>query len=372
MKSPNQAPRVHDPRLLSGVPSSYYLSVARKAGEMRLLFALFLSLVLFAPATAQESAPDGQAAHPADLTETELKQQLVGKYLYLRGRYLDDSLSFNEHGQLWDNSPQGSFTLSVIRIDNLNLSRHKLELRGARYALHFLGALSSQEPTSTVDHVRITPPKKWVRITIARMKVVKPPKNRKGAPATQQLPPQAYATTTTSTAYADMALTQAIGNVFATTLDARLIAALPDCWRAYYQAASNKTGVEPNPPGLLGVSDVDRKPTLIGNLEAPSNQYAQDHAIAGVALYRAVVNADGTPQEISIAHPIGFGLDENAVNAIQAARFEPAMKNGKAVPVLLDLVVEFRIYSKHDEADATTPGASTKPSLPGPYTAGPH
>lgn len=293
----------------------------------------------------------------------------MGKYLYLRGRYLDNSLSFNEHGELIGNSPQGSYTLGVIRIDSLSLSRHSLVLKGVRYGLHFLGALSSEDSSNPVDHVRLTPRKKWVRITIVRMKVIKPPKMRKCAPILQSPPPQHDATTTTSASYAATILRQAVGNVFTSTLDTRMLATLPDWWRLYYQGATDKAGSETLQPGVLRVSDVDRKPSLIGDLKAPSNQYAQDHGIAGVALYRAVVSPNGTPQDVSIARPIGFGLDENAIAAIEAAHFEPATKDGKPVAVLLDLVVEFRIYSKRTETGATPAAAPAKPSLPGPYTA---
>jgi TonB family protein len=350
------------------------LPAIRRAGEIHFLFALSLSLFVLCPAGAQPPATNPQPAPSAAISESELKQQLVGKYLYLRGRYVGNSLSFNEHGKLEGTSPQGSYTLCVVRIDSLNLSRNKLELKGVRYGLHFLGTLSSQESTSTVDQVRLTPRKKWERITIARMKVVKPPKQRKGAPAPKPAPLQPDATTTTSASYADAVLRQAIGDVFASTLDTRMMAALPAYWRDFYQAADGTTASDPLQPGVFLVSDVDHKPSLLGNLQAPSNQYAQDHGIAGVALYRTTVSADGTPQEISIARPIGFGLDENAIAAIKTARFEPGMKNGQPVPVLLDLVVEFRIYSKRTAADAASAGttsasAPAKAVLPGPYTA---
>ncbi|HEV2133599.1 MAG TPA: energy transducer TonB [Terracidiphilus sp.] len=349
------------------------LQAMRRAGEISFLFALSFFFVL-RPAGAQAPAANSQPAQTASISEFELRQQLVGKYLYLRGRYIASSLSFNEHGKLEGTSPQASYTLSVVRIETLNLSRHKLELKGVRFGLHFLGALSSQEPASTFDHVRLTPRKKWERITIARMKVIKPPKQRKGAPAPKPVPPQPDATTTTSASYADAVLRQAIGDVFASTLDTRMMAALPAYWRDFYQDESDKTPSDPLLPGVLLVSDVDRKPSLVGHLEAPSDQYAQDHGIAGLALYRTVVSADGTPQQVSIARPIGFGLDENAISAIKSARFEPGMKDGKPVPVLLDLVVEFRIYSKRTAAaatpaDATAASAPAKAVLPGPYTA---
>jgi TonB family protein len=115
---------------------------------------------------------------------------------------------------------------------------------------------------------------------------------------------------------------------------------------------------------------VDRKARLTSTFEPASNEYAQNNGVAGISLYHVVIGADGKPEEIAVARPIGFGLDENAVDSIRKAAFEPAMKDGKPVPVLLDLVVEFHIYSKRTNV-AATPSAATQPnapSLPGPYS----
>jgi TonB family protein len=120
---------------------------------------------------------------------------------------------------------------------------------------------------------------------------------------------------------------------------------------------------------------VDRKAKLLTTFEPGSNEYAQANGIAGMALYHAVIGADGKPGEIAVARPIGFGLDEGAVEAIRNAKFEPAMKDGKPAPVMLDLVVEFHIYSKRTAAvsrpEPEKPAAAEKPAvpvLPGPYS----
>jgi hypothetical protein len=84
-----------------------------------------------------------------------------------------------------------------------------------------------------------------------------------------------------------------------------------------------------------------------------------------------VIGADGKPGEIAVARPIGFGLDESAVDTIRKASFEPAIKDSKPVPVLLDLVVEFRIYSNRTAVTANPAAqqpAAPSPSLPGPYS----
>jgi TonB family protein len=121
-------------------------------------------------------------------------------------------------------------------------------------------------------------------------------------------------------------------------------------------------------------NNVDQKARLLTTFEPESNEYAQANAVAGMALYHTVIGPDGKPGEIAVARPIGFGLDENAVEAIRKAKFSPAIKDGKPVPVLLNLVVQFRIFSKRtavssppespDKAAAKVPDAQ----LPGPYS----
>ncbi|MGB7267619.1 MAG: hypothetical protein WBC92_19030, partial [Terracidiphilus sp.] len=117
-----------------------------------------------APAASQPASPPPQPPSPASsqtaqssqspgITEDELRQMLVGKQLFLRGGYLDNDLSFNEHGVLISHSAQGSYTLCEIQIDKVHLEKHKVELEGERFGLHFLGALPSEDPTKAVDRV---------------------------------------------------------------------------------------------------------------------------------------------------------------------------------------------------------------------------
>jgi TonB family protein len=362
------------------------------------------------------------------ITEEEIKQLLVGKELYLRGGYLDDNLTFNENGKLIGRASQGSYTLCGVEIDKVRLTKHKVELEGARYGLHFLGALPYEDPSKAVDRVRITPRKKVLRITIDREVVVKPKKEKEKkeasakpapakprsaappneatpaaattgpaqAPAPESTAPEATpsdadqlkaeiaaappeerpadpgsVTTTISPAHAAKVLKDALDVIFAQGLDERMMAAMPDFWKLYYEAAAAHTDYRPRDSAVMRQNTVDAKARLLTTFEPGSNEYAQASGVAGMALYHAVIGADGKPEEIAVARPIGFGLDESAVDAIRNAKFEPALKDGKAVSVMLDLVVQFRIYSKRtaetgkpDEAAAKPP----EPTLPGPYS----
>lgn len=373
-----------------------------------------------APASTQAASEPTPAEQQADksepaggITEDELKRTLQDKPLFLRGGYLSDNLNYNEHGAVIGHAPQASYTLCGIQIDKVRLTKHKVELEGTRYGLHFLGSLAYEDPTKAVDRVKITPKKKVVKITIDRELVVKPkkPKSEKGskestgakqkpgapdaettanqnspgemseedqkkaeiaaAPAAERPADPNSVTTTTSPAHANQILKEAIDNVFAQGIDDRMIAAMPDFWKLYFQAAAAKTDYRPTDQTVLRQNAVDKKAKLLSNFEPASNQFAQDNGVAGISLYHVVIDADGKPAEIAIARPIGFGLDENAVEAIRNAKFEPAMKDGKPVPVLLDLVVQFRIYSKRTGASGSPVSAdqASGPALPGPYSA---
>ncbi len=340
------------------------------------------------PAADEPTAP--QPEQTASIPEDELRQMLLGKRLYLRGGYLGDTLSFNDHGALIGHSPQGSYALCGVVITKVSLDKHKVQLEGIRYGLHFLGDLPSEDLSKAVNWVRITPQKKVLRISIDRERVVKSKKTKQKRSGKRNQPPasapapapasppssQAESTdaVTTSPAHATMVLRQALDSVFAGGIDARMIAAMPAFWRLYYQAAAAHGEFRPTDPAVKSQDAVDRKAELLSITDPGSNQYAQTSGVAGLALYHVVVGPDGQAQEIAVARPIGFGLDQNAVAAIRNAKFAPALENGKPVPVLLDLVVEFRIYSKLTSTPAL-PGAAIKPpqpTLPGPYSVEDH
>jgi hypothetical protein len=393
--------------LIPGLRATVCEAVLLRPGALACGLALFISACASSagqaptpgspPALSPAPAPStaGQASEQG-ITGDEIRQMLLGKTLYLRDGFLDNTLSFNEHGALIGHSPRGSYTLSLIEIDKVDLTKHKLELTGVRYGLHFLGARADEDSTKAFDKVRITPKKKFVKITIDRELVVIPKKKKHGAStpppqpeenaateasaaeptaasgaetAPEQSGQAAAVTTTTSPAHAARLLRDAIDRIFAQSLDERMLAAMPDFWRLYYEAAARQSDYRPSDPAILRQNTVDEKARLLTPTEPPSNEYAQACAVAGMALYHVVLGADGKPQQIVVGRPIGFGLDENAADTILKASFQPAMKGGKPVPVMLDVVMQFRIYSKRTDRPAA-PDANTaaQSKLPGPYS----
>jgi TonB family protein len=410
-------------------------------------------------------APTAAEIHEAAEIEDQLSQQLEGKTFYLRGGYQDNTLHFNQKGELDGNSPKASYALSLVEINRVKVDKRHVELEGVRYGLHFLGALATEDQAANVDRVKLTSKKRPLKITIDRELVVTPKKekpakvDKKNAnekkPALKAKAPAQVATTaaaqpaltspstqatdtlpsaptpqmdtaaqptaaaptrptgttppatapptvaitqpqaataaspvasaadttrhgeavTTSPAEAARMLRTALDRVFSSGIDDQMVATLPDYWKLYYKAVNEKADYRPSDPAVLRSNQVDKKPRLTMAFEPPSNEYAQNNGVAGMAMYHVIVGPDGKPREIAVGRPIGFGLDENAVDAIRKASFEPGMKDGKPVAVEVDLTVQFRIFSKRTAAGSTDaakaePAAPKAPEaiLPGPYS----
>jgi TonB family protein len=273
----------------------------------------------------------------------------------------------------------------------VKLSKHKLDIEADRYGLHFFGALPYEDDTKSFDKVKIS--KKPVHISIEREVIVVPKvkkdKKKKDEPTPQELaaaqtlktrdgaaaatnapnpatpkPATPAATTETyealaavSPAHSAMVMNKALDNIFAGDIDQRMMSHLPDYWQEYFTSKSQHRQFMPNDASIKVMSDGMTPPKVLNSIDPSSNEYAQQYGIAGMELLRTVVDATGVPRQMAIARPIGFGLDEKAVDAIKNSRFHPATLNGQPVPVVVDLVVTFRIYSNR-----TKPGSVVKGS----------
>ncbi|HWC17630.1 MAG TPA: energy transducer TonB [Terriglobales bacterium] len=92
--------------------------------------------------------------------------------------------------------------------------------------------------------------------------------------------------------------------------------------------------------GVGGVS----APRLISKIEPEYSQEARQAKHQGIVVLSLVVGADGKTRGIRLVRSLGMGLDEKAMEAVRQWRFEPAMKDGRPVPVLVDVEVSFRLF----------------------------
>jgi len=82
-------------------------------------------------------------------------------------------------------------------------------------------------------------------------------------------------------------------------------------------------------------------------LETPDPEYSEEARKAkyqGTVVLWLIVGPDGKPRDIHVSRPLGMGLDQKAIEAVNRWRFEPAMKDGKPVAVQINVEVNFRLY----------------------------
>jgi periplasmic protein TonB len=57
-----------------------------------------------------------------------------------------------------------------------------------------------------------------------------------------------------------------------------------------------------------------------------------------------IVDPEGNPRDIKVAHSLNPGLDQKAVEAVRQWKFAPAMKDGHPVAVQINVEVNFKLY----------------------------
>jgi TonB family protein len=85
-------------------------------------------------------------------------------------------------------------------------------------------------------------------------------------------------------------------------------------------------------------------PLAIYDPEPEYSEEARKAKYQGVLTLQVVVGADGLPRDVRIARSLGMGLDEKAIDAVRHWRFEPGRMDGRPVPVVVNVEVNFRLY----------------------------
>jgi TonB family protein len=84
-------------------------------------------------------------------------------------------------------------------------------------------------------------------------------------------------------------------------------------------------------------------PTVISKVDPEYSEAARIAKVQGTVVLEAVVAEDGVPKVLGVIRGLGYGLDENAVAAIERWRFKPGTKDGTPVKVSLNIEVNFNL-----------------------------
>jgi TonB family protein len=91
------------------------------------------------------------------------------------------------------------------------------------------------------------------------------------------------------------------------------------------------------------------QPQPVRRVDARYSPQALSAHIQGTVVLEIVVDASGSPRDIAVISPVGFGLDEEAQRAVGQWKFKPATRDGVPVPVYTDVEVDFRLNRPFDE-----------------------
>ena len=84
-------------------------------------------------------------------------------------------------------------------------------------------------------------------------------------------------------------------------------------------------------------------PSVLSKVEPEYSEEARKAKWQGTVVLQLVVDEHGLPQQMKVTRSLGLGLDEKAIQAVAKWRFKPGMKDGKPVPVIATIEVNFRL-----------------------------
>jgi TonB family protein len=165
---------------------------------------------------------------------------------------------------------------------------------------------------------------------------------------------------------------------------ARHIVTVPLIWAVMFSipsmSAQQEVGPDQNGVYRRGPGVVMPKPLKTFN--AVFSDLARRRRVSGEARVQIVVDADGNVRDPKIVrsisekypdgedHQAALSLDQSALDAVTHYVFEPGSIQGKAVPVYVNVNVDFRIYQPpvqeppKDESQITVQGSPNSPDQP--------
>jgi TonB family protein len=119
----------------------------------------------------------------------------------------------------------------------------------------------------------------------------------------------------------------------------RLAVALALAAMVSASAQSNGTGLI-QPPLL-----VNRAPVVLRRVSPEHSAAARRARIEGTVVLYIEIGTDGRPRDIRVIKPLGYGLDEKAVEAVRRWRFRPGVMDNRRVATRSTIEVTFRLDS---------------------------
>jgi len=264
--------------------------------------------LMLALAVAGGIAPAQQDAAAALTHDAEADEaaQMVGRALFLRCFCAEDNLSFDAQGHVAGQAKTTDWTLAAVNVQKVERKGPgEIELDGVKVAIRFA--------TDRREFDRHPQNDDKMRIVIADTGDV-------------------------------AAFERALKSVFATGIDRELQRAMPQYWQHYFEPGlawpqDALTGQAIN--SIAAATPTASIAAVTHKSDAGYTPLAGRDRVGGTVRLRMVVDAEGMPRRIAVLQPLGYGLDERAVEALGKYRFTPAMVQGQPVASNVTIDEEF-------------------------------
>ncbi len=96
----------------------------------------------------------------------------------------------------------------------------------------------------------------------------------------------------------------------------------------------------------LHVSEVDKEPILLSNLEVTYPDDPSLKSIEGTVVLKIYISKTGAVTQADVEQSVP-GLDEHAIELVKTLKFKPAIKDGKPVEVFENFTIDFQPRDAH-------------------------
>jgi len=274
-----------------------------------------IALLLYAPLSWSTNLQD------------QLSSDYAGKVITFRHFYSGDHLKFHADGTLEGDAPIGPWTVDgQLLVNEVKLQKGSLVIRGRRIILLFDSKSKTFQDALTLvmnsDH-RDPDIEKSLRTLDVDIEI---------ALSTEQPEPKE--------------VSAAMQAVFLTPGESMADIA-PACWRSYFELQEHrppKPQDPSNPVYTMSANSGIVPPRITYDPEPEYSDAARKVKWQGTVLVSLIVDPTGTVRDVQIADPLGAGLDEKSVEAVNTWKFDPAQRDGKAIPLAIKVEATFRLY----------------------------
>lgn len=241
----------------------------------------------------------------------KINQTLHGKNVTIRGFYQGDRLVYGATGALVSRAKPGIWTLDgELLFKKAKLNRNALQITGQRLAVYF--------PNHNAE-------RHYQKLGAAEIEV-----DFDHAPSFDDL-------------------NHAISKIFISGSGSDTLAnAVPAYWQPFLNGTSTSGLTSQGGSDLIDAAPFSGGsyggPRPISKTDPEYSDAARMHRYSGSCTLWATVTAAGNVVDPRIVRALGFGLDEQAVKSLLQWKFNPALQNGRPLPMRVSVDVQFHLF----------------------------